>query len=67
MTIKPAIERRLAVPCTPSELAVLLRLSRKVVKCHLYQMRARGRVKRLDRRLPPAHKTGPGEYLWQRT
>lgn len=70
MTIKPAIERRLCVPATPTELSALLGLPVRNIRCHLYQLRAKGRVEQLDRAIPANHRPdGRGrkwERLWQR-
>jgi hypothetical protein len=65
-TLGERIVRRLAVPCTPTELAAIMGASVHSVRAYLYQLRDAGRVERLNRRLPPAHPIGPGEYLWQR-
>lgn len=65
MTITRSILLRLRVPATATELAALTGAPIRTVRALLYQNRARGRCKRLDRGIKSIGKRGPYlEYLW---
>lgn len=66
MTLLEAIEKRLSVPCTLSELAVILGASLRSVQAHAYRLRSEGRIERLDRTIKTCPGKGRRAYLWQR-
>lgn len=64
-TRQEAILRRLAVPCTPSEIAARFEITSKVARAYCYQLRKQGKAVRLDRRVPKVSARGrQWEYLW---
>jgi hypothetical protein len=66
MTLLDAIEKRLAVPCTLSELAAILDAPLRSVQGHAYRLRREGRIERLDRTIKTSPGVGRRAYLWQR-
>lgn len=59
--------RRLAVPCTPTELAATFDRPAHLIRAFLAQMKRQGRVRRTDKAVPSSGARGrPLEFLWVR-
>lgn len=67
-TSRARIVRRLAVPCTPSELAASFRKPVTVIRSFLWLLKDAGLVERTNKTVPIVRRSGrQREYLWQRT
>lgn len=66
LALAERVYRRLAVPCTPTELAAILKRPVKIIRSTLFDLKDQGRVARMDRTVKREHVRGPAEFLWER-